>query len=53
MGGTAIYEPLFYSINEFMSGPEFDGKIEKKIFLLTDGAVKSPGSVIELAEKSA
>lgn len=46
MGGTAIFEPLSYSINEFMTGVNFDGIYAKKIFLLTDGAVKNPEKVI-------
>lgn len=39
MGGTEIYQPLKYAIDSFLAGPKFDGKIEKKIFLLTDGEV--------------
>lgn len=42
MGGTAIFEPLNFAINEFMVGPTFAGKYVKRIFLLTDGAVKNP-----------
>ncbi len=53
MGGTAIFEPLNYAINEFMVGPTFVGKYVKRIFLLTDGAVKNPQNVIQLATDSA
>jgi hypothetical protein len=53
MGGTALYEPLNYAVNEFMAGSEHEGKFHKKIFMLTDGAVKNPQKLIEFASQNA
>ena len=47
-GGTEIYEPMLKAINDIEGGPN----IKKQIFLLTDGDVSSPESVIKLAKDS-
>jgi hypothetical protein len=43
-GGTQIYEPMNTAFNEKLPA----GIDQKRIFMLTDGAVSSPQSVIEL-----
>ena len=48
LGGTEIYQPLEYAINEITAPTIF----KKKIFLLTDGDVSQPDKVIELAKIS-
>ncbi|CDW91779.1 UNKNOWN [Stylonychia lemnae] len=45
MGGTEIYKPLEFAIQSITT------KLQKRIFMLTDGAVENRQRVIELAEK--
>ncbi|CDW72325.1 UNKNOWN [Stylonychia lemnae] len=45
MGGTDIYQPLDYAIHDIQT------KLQKRIFLLTDGEVNNRKSVIRLAKQ--
>eukprot|EP00347_Sterkiella_histriomuscorum_P014103 403362158 len=50
MGGTNIYNPLDYALNKILSQPQ--NPFQKKIFLLTDGEIKDPDNVINLARQA-
>ena len=56
MGGTNIYDPLRFAIKENLNKDKKQSKksvqYNRKIFLLTDGAVKEPEKVIELAREN-
>ena len=52
MGGTEIYQPLRYALNDFMNDPKNYDKQIKKIFLLTDGAVSNADQIIKLASEN-
>ncbi|CDW78536.1 UNKNOWN [Stylonychia lemnae] len=45
MGGTEIYQPLEYAISGIQT------KLQKRIFMLTDGEVSNRNQVVELAGK--
>lgn len=48
LGGTEIYNPLRYAIDE-LKASDYD---KKRIFLLTDGQVSNSSSIVQLARNS-
>ena len=50
LGGTEIFEPLQSTVKKMVTSSD---RSVKKIFLLTDGEVSSPGKVVALARQAA